>query len=169
MLGWSGEGWEEWLEAEKQCRQDSWQWVKHAKLYSEFWPTLGLTEGTFDTSECSVVGVLLSAPAVPHQKEYTPGFVHKHNNNKGNFYSILPIKNITTITSHRHTHRHTNTLTHLRITCIQNLHTKRLKIKPLELHLHSLSLSLLTHTQVQVTCSFTGGKVGWAVEHTEKF
>ena len=81
--------------------------------------------------------------------------------------------------THPHTHIHTrararthsHTRHHLRITCHKNPHTKRLKIKPLELHLHSLSLffSLLAHTQVQVTCSFTGGKVGWAVEHTEKF
>ena len=33
----------------------------------------------------------------------------------------------------------------------------------------SLSLSPLAHAQVQVTCSPTGGKVGWAVEHTEQF
>ena len=79
----------------------------------------------------------------------------------------------TTITSHTHTHTHTRTQTHthahthsyilhhVRITCHQNTHAKRLKIKPLELLLHSLShsLSLLAHTQVQVTCSFTGEKV----------
>ena len=71
----------------------------------------------------------------------------------------------TTITSHRHTHAHTHTHTHthshtrhhLRITCHQNTHAKRLKIKSLEPYLHSLSL--LAHTQVQVTCTFTEGKV----------
>ena len=113
------------------------------------------------------------------------------NNNNGNFYSALPIKNFTALGmyksntnnsnitqthTHTHAHTHTNRHTHSHTSSFKNYmlpntHAKRLKIKPLELHLHflSLSLSLLAHTQVQVTCSFTGGKVGWAVEHTEKF
>ena len=67
-----------------------------------------------------------------------------------------------TITSHTYTHTHINTHTHththtqshhLRITCHQNTHTKRLKIKPLELHLHSLPLSFLQTLQDLKKCS----------------
>ena len=45
--------------------------------------------------------------------------------------------------THKDTHIHSHTRHHLQITCHQNTHTKKLKIKPLELHL--LSLSLPTH------------------------
>ena len=79
----------------------------------------------------------------------------RNNNNNGNFYSALPIKNLTAqgtyksdtnnnnITqTHTHTNTHSHTRRYLRITCHQTAHPKRFKIKLLELHLHSLPLSL---------------------------
>ena len=67
----------------------------------------------------------------------------------------------TTITLHTHSHTHTCTHTHihtrhhLRITCHQNTHTKRLKIKPLDLHLLCFSLFLSVCLSVCLSVSLS--------------
>ena len=83
-----------------------------------------------------------------------------------------------TITSHRHRHRLTHKHTHAQAHTHTHSHTPSFKnyMPPKYTHQKAenqtigasfalslslfFSLSLLAHTQVQVTCSFTGGKVG---------
>ena len=48
---------------QKIQRQNSWQWVKHAKLYSDV--LLGIKQRTFHSSEFSAKGTLLPASAMP--------------------------------------------------------------------------------------------------------
>ena len=75
----------------------------------------------------------------------------------------------TTITSQRHTNAHTHTHSHT--SSFKNYMPPNYTYEKAEnqtigasfalsLSLSPLSLSLLAHTQAQVTCSFTGGKVG---------
>ena len=102
---------------------------------------------------------------------------HDHNNN-GNFYSALPNKNFTAqgtyksdsnnnnITqTHTRTHTHAHSLSHM--SSFKNYMPPKYTCQKAENQTigasFALSLSrppLLAHTQVQVTCSFTGGKVG---------
>ena len=105
-----------------------------------------------------------------HTQTQTHTHIHTHTNTDTHTHT------------HRHTHTHTDTHTHTHIYTHTQTHTPSLKnyMPPKYTYqkaenqailasfalAHSLaqslylSLSLLAHTQEQVTCSFTGGKVG---------
>ena len=52
------------LERQKQEKQNSWQWEKHAKAI--VWPTPGLKETTLDSSGPSAEATIISASMVTH-------------------------------------------------------------------------------------------------------
>ena len=79
----------------------------------------------------------------------------------------------TPITFHTPTRAHTHTHTLSHTSSFKNYMPPKYTYQKAENHTTGasfvLSLSPLAHAQVQVTCSPKGGKVGSAVEHTEKF
>ena len=94
--------------------------------------------------------------------------------NNINFYSVLPIKKITAQGAYK-SDTSKNNITHTNTRpSFKNYIPPKYTYQKAENQAIGASFALslspphtLAHTQVQVTCSFTGGKVGWTGEYTE--